>query len=92
MKAMFQECSSLTNLDLSSFNTSNVTNISNMFNNNSNLTNIDLSSFDFSRVTTSSDMFYNVPTNSLIYVKNDVSKKFILGVRNDLTNVQVKSA
>ena len=56
------------------------------------LTNIDLSTFDFSSVTTSSNMFGNVPINSLIYVKDDVSKKFILVVRSDLSNVQVKSA
>lgn len=55
------------------------------------LESLDLSTFDFSSVTTSSDMFGNVPINSLIYVKDDVSKKFILSVRNDLSNVQIKN-
>ena len=48
----------IVNLDLNSFNTSNVTDISYMFNNCSSLTSLDLSSFDTSKVTNMSDMFY----------------------------------
>ena len=43
---MFFGCSNLTNIDLSSFDTKNVTNMSYMLSYCSNLTNIDLSSFD----------------------------------------------
>ena len=50
MNGMFYNCGSLTNLDLSSFDTSNVTDISGMFYNCSSLTGIDLSSFDTSRL------------------------------------------
>ena len=48
---MFQNCISLTNLDLSSFDTSNVTDMDYMFHGCSSLTNLDLSSFDTSNVT-----------------------------------------
>ena len=92
MNSMFGNCSNLTSLDLTSFDMSSVINMSNMFSNNSNLTDLDLSSFDFSGVTTSSDMFNSVLKNSLIYVKDNVSKEFALDIRSNLTNVQVKSA
>ena len=55
MYQMFSDCSSLTNLDLSAFDTSKVTDMSEMFTNCSSLTNIDVKGFDTSNVTT---MFY----------------------------------
>ena len=91
MQAMFQRCTELTNLDLTSFNTSNLVDMGYMFYGCTKLTNIDLSTFVFSSVTTSSDVFGNVPINSLIYVKDNASKEFILGVRSDLSNVQIKN-
>ena len=57
MSHMFSACKSLTNIDLSSFDTSNVTDMSYMFRFCEALTNIDLSSFDTSNVTDMSDMF-----------------------------------
>ena len=54
---MFSDCSKLTNLDLSSFDTSQVTNMSSMFRKCSALTNLDLSKFDTSKVTNMSYMF-----------------------------------
>ena len=48
---MFSECSNLTNLDVSNFNTSNVTSMSEMFSGCSNLTNLDVSNFNTSNVT-----------------------------------------
>ena len=48
---MFCTCNKLTSLDLSSFDTSQVTNMDYMFNSCSNLTSLDLSSFDTSQVT-----------------------------------------
>ena len=62
---MFSRCSSLTNLDLSNFNTSKVTDMSSMFSRCSSLTSLDLSSFNTSSVTQYSaymklnGMFYN---------------------------------
>ena len=54
---MFFGCKNLTKIDLSSFNTSNVTNMNLMFSQCSKLTNIDLSSFDTSKVTKMRNMF-----------------------------------
>ncbi|MBR3171498.1 MAG: BspA family leucine-rich repeat surface protein [Lachnospiraceae bacterium] len=57
---MFRGCTSLTNLDLSSFDTSNVIYMSNMFYHcGNNLTSLDLSSFNTSKVKDMSSMFYN---------------------------------
>ena len=54
---MFYYCSNLTSLDLSSFNTSNVTNMTNMFYECRNLTSLDLSLFNTSKITIMSSMF-----------------------------------
>ena len=48
---MFHKCNSLTNIDLSNFNTQNVTNMSGMFYGCNSLTNIDLSNFNTQNVT-----------------------------------------
>ena len=53
---MFDECSSLTNLNLSNFNTTNVTDMSYMFSECSSLTNLNLSSFNTTNVTNMSFM------------------------------------
>ena len=58
---MFGDCYNLTNIDLSSFNTQNVTNMSNMFYDCNNLNNLDLSSFDTKNVTDISSIFYKCP-------------------------------
>ena len=55
---MFYRCCSLTNIDLSNFNTQNVECMSDMFHGCSSLTNIDLSNFNTQKVTDMSDMFY----------------------------------
>ena len=55
---MFANCSSLTSLDLTSFNTSAVTYMNYMFYNCTSLVSLDLSSFDTSAVTTMLKMFY----------------------------------
>ena len=57
MSSMFSSCSSLTSLDLSSWNTSNVTNMGWMFNSCTSLTSLDLSSWNTSNVTNMSYMF-----------------------------------
>ena len=54
---MFYECENLTNLNLSGFGISNVTNMRYMFNDCGSLTNLDLSSFDSSKVTDCDKMF-----------------------------------
>ena len=58
MNNMFNNCSSLTSLDLSNFNTSSVKTMGWMFQYCSSLTSLDLSSFNTSNVTNMSTMFY----------------------------------
>ena len=56
---MFDDCSSLTNIDLSNFNTQNVIDMKNMFSNCSSLININLCNFNTQNVNCMSNMFYN---------------------------------
>ena len=58
MLGMFQNCESLTSLDLSGFNTSNVESMVNMFYSCKNLTSIDMSHFNTANVTSMASMFY----------------------------------
>ena len=65
MEGMFGYCSSLTEIDISSFNMSNVANISKMFYGCSSLRKIYASSdLDIAKVSSSSSVFYN--TRSLV--------------------------
>lgn len=57
MAFMFCNCSSLTSLDLHTFNTSKVTDMNNMFTICLNLTDLNTTGFDTSHVTDFSDMF-----------------------------------
>ena len=57
MRNVFSGCWSLTSLDLSGWNTSNVTSMTNMFRNCYSLTSLDLSGFNTSNVTTMYTMF-----------------------------------
>ena len=59
MNKMFYRCSSLTSLNLSNFNTEEVTNMSWMFGGCNSLTSLDLSNFKTTNVTNMSYMFYN---------------------------------
>ena len=54
---MFSDCSSLSKINLSNFNTENVTNMNHMFSLCKSLTNIDLSNFNTQNVTDMSYMF-----------------------------------
>ena len=58
-ECMFNGCSALTSLDLSSFNTSKVTNMQNIFYGCYNLKYLDISSFDTSKVRSFLYFFYN---------------------------------
>ena len=57
MSCMFNGCSGLTSLDLSSFNTAKVTDMCDMFNSCGSLTSLDLSSFNTAEVTNMNCMF-----------------------------------
>lgn len=61
MKSMFLGCSSLTSLDLGSFDTGNVTQMNYMFYECNALASLDLSSFNTSKVTNMNCMFENCP-------------------------------
>ena len=69
LKNMFRECSSLTSLDLSNFDTSNVTSMSSMFQSSS-LTSLDLSNFNTSNVTSMGYMFQNCSSLTSLALSN----------------------
>ena len=54
---MFEGCSSLTELNLSNFNTNNVTNMQSIFKECSSLTELNLSNFNTNNVTNMENMF-----------------------------------
>ena len=82
MERMFYQCSELTSLDLSHFDTSKVTNMAYMFGNVQKVTGLDLSSFDMSKVTNTSHMFDNAYKLTYILIKNESSANFALNTSN----------
>ena len=70
MKSMFWGCKNLKTLDISSFNTSQVTDMYSLFS-ESGIVKLDISSFDTSRVTDMEKMFKNCTKLTTIYVGND---------------------
>ena len=70
MSKMFYNCSSLTSLNLSNFNTNNVNNMSYMFYNCSSLTSLNLSNFNTNNVKHMNNMFFNCNTKCFI-ISND---------------------
>jgi surface protein len=74
MSGMFKNATSLTNLNVSTFNTSNVANMSLMFYGLSALTTLNLSNFNTSKVTNMSYMFYGMEAvTSLMVATLDTS-------------------
>ena len=71
---MFYDCSSLTSLNLSNFNTNNVTNMDSMFYNCSSLTSLILTNFNTINVINMSNMFHKlnnnckIETNDIIFI------------------------
>ena len=70
MNQMFQECSSLRKLDLSNFDTSQVTNMSYMFFDCNNLIELYLNSFDTSQVTDMGGMFSGCSKLTILDLSN----------------------
>jgi len=96
MKNMFYGCSSLTSLDVSSFDTTSVTTMSGMFSYCSSLTELDLSSFNTKNVTDMGASFNNIlATEASNYAHGMFQfskklKKIIFGdnfVTNKVTNM-----
>ena len=80
MDAMFYNCSSLTSLDLSNFNTSKITDMTYMFNRCKSLTNINLSSFDTSNVSSLYDAFAGLTSLKVLDLSSfDTSKVTNMG-------------
>ena len=71
MNGMFQNCSSLTYINMVNFNTSNVTDMSAMFFGCSSLTRLNVSNFDVSKVTNMSEMFYGCTALKNIFCNDD---------------------
>ena len=73
MSQMFEECSKITELDLSSFDTSKVTNMSMMFKYCESLASLNLSNWDTSNVTNMSYMFYGCTELVNFIAPNNIS-------------------
>lgn len=73
MVGMFNECTSLASLDLSSFITSRVENMNDMFSGCANLQTVDLTNFITTRVQDMSYMFYQCSNLTTIVCDNDWS-------------------
>ena len=75
MNNMFRYCSSLTSLDLSSFNTTDVADMNGMFRGCSSLTNLDLSNFNTSNILFMNFMFNGVSNGLAIKAPTAVCNK-----------------
>ena len=96
MSNMFEKCSSLISLDLSSFDTKNVQNMEWMFSGCSSLTNLDLSNFDTANNTSTSGMFADCSSLTSLDLsnfstKNVTSMKFMFYNCESLTSLDLNS-
>lgn len=93
MQYMFYFSMSLKKVNLSNLYCSNSNvNAMGMFNGCTHLEEIDMSSFDFSKISSNGSMFNSVPTNCLIYVKDQTQVDWFTTNFPSLTNVQIKGA
>ncbi|MBQ9013564.1 MAG: BspA family leucine-rich repeat surface protein [Bacilli bacterium] len=84
MRNMFTACSSLESLDLSSFETNQLTTALRMFMNCNKLTSLDIRNMDFDNKTIDTTyMFQSVPSGVNIYVLNEYNKTFIEGLKSN---------
>ena len=93
---MFRDLSNLISLDVSSFDTSKVTNMEAMFAGMSNLTTLNLSSFDTSKVTRMNSMFEGVSRLTTLNLSNfDTSKvtdmEAMFGYMYGLTSLNISN-
>ena len=68
--SMFDDCAALTTLDLSNFNTANVTSMTYMFRGCAALTTLDLSNFNTANVTSMARMFQNCAALTMLDLSN----------------------
>ena len=91
---MFQYCSALKNIDLSSFNTENVINMNQMFFECNNLESLDISSFDISEDTDITNLLTSayIGVDYTVYVKNEEIRNILKAERvNQNTTIEIKS-
>ena len=88
MNRTFENCSSLTTLNISSFNTSNVINMSYMFCGCSSLTSLDLSNFDTSEVINMNGMFSNCSSLTSLDLSNFDTSNVALSIDSTFSNVK----
>ena len=80
MNYMFSGCSKLTSLDVTKFNTANVTDMNHMFSGCSKLTSLDVTKFNTANVTNMGRMFYNCSSlTSLDVTKFNTAKVTNMG-------------
>ena len=79
---MFSNCNNLTSLDVSNFDTSNVTNMGYMFDQCTRLTSIDLSGSETTKLTSIDSMFRECYTLKDLYINFDL--KLISEYQNDI--------
>ena len=95
MYALFMYCTSLKELNLSNFDISSVTSISGIFSNLHSLQKLDIRNMDFTNVSKYEEtgfMFNWMPNNTLIYVKDQAAKDFMIKKyegSGTLTNIQI---
>ncbi len=77
MTSMFHGCNYLRELDLSSFDTSNVTSMDSMFYYDISLTSINFKNADFSNVTSYGDMFFNMTSLQKVIAKDATAKDWL---------------
>ena len=93
MSYMFRGCSDLTSLDLSNFDTSQVTNMSYMFRGCSGLTSLNISNFDTSQVTIMDGMFNGCTSLKTITINDEASaNKLITRIKTDLNKTATWSS
>ena len=96
MGYMFRNCSKLTQLDASNFDTSNVTAMNSMFNGCTQLTQLDVSNWDTSNVTNIGTMFINCSSLTQLDVsnwdtKNVTNMSYMFNTCSQLTQLDVSN-
>ena len=96
IRGMFYYCSILTSLDVSNFNTSNVTDMSSMFSWCSSLLSLDVTGFNTSNVKDMSNMFYNCQVLTSLDVSgwntgNVTNMREMFYLCSDLTSLDVSN-
>lgn len=91
MNQLFFNCASLQTLDVSNFNTSNVTIMSSMFRNCPSLQTLDISNFDMSNVTNMNYMFRNSTSLTTVIMNNTSQTTFDM-IKNQLVSDNLTAA